>query len=71
MAENNKDLNCEECKRSNADAENMVNKLVLLAFYPIFGRIPPLLSEAKVGDECRLFLLKPLTISKIYAIIDT
>lgn len=33
MAENNKDLNCEECKRLNADAENMVNKLVLLAFY--------------------------------------
>lgn len=24
-------------------------------FYPILGRIPPLLSEAKVGDECRLF----------------
>lgn len=23
--------------------------------YPIFGRIPPLLSEVKVGDECRLF----------------
>ena len=39
--------------------------------YPIFDRIPPLLSEAKVGDECQLFLLKPLTISKIYAIIDT
>ena len=39
--------------------------------YPIFGRIPPLLSEAKVVDECRLFLLKLFTISKIYAIIDT
>ena len=40
--------------------------------YPILGRIPPLLSEVKVGDECRLFfLLKLLTISKIYAIIDT
>lgn len=24
-------------------------------FYPILGRIPPLLSEVKVGDECRLF----------------
>lgn len=23
--------------------------------YPILGRIPPLLSEVKVGDECRLF----------------
>lgn len=22
-------------------------------FYPILGRIPPLLSEVKVGDECR------------------
>lgn len=22
------------------------------AIYPILGRIPPLLSEAKVGDEC-------------------
>jgi hypothetical protein len=33
MAENNKDLNCEKCKCSNANAENMVNKLVLLAFY--------------------------------------
>lgn len=32
MAENNKDLNCEDCKCSNADAENM-NKLLLLAFY--------------------------------------
>ena len=32
---------------------------------PILGRIPPLISEAKVGDECRLFLLKLLTISKI------
>lgn len=33
MDKNNKDLNCEECKHSNANAENMVNKLVLLAFY--------------------------------------
>jgi hypothetical protein len=33
MNGNNKELNCEECKRSNADAEDMVNKLVLLAFY--------------------------------------
>lgn len=32
---------------------------------------PPLLSEAKVEGECRLFLLKLLTISKIYVIIDT
>lgn len=32
MAENNKDLNCEECKCLNADAEGM-NKLLLLAFY--------------------------------------
>ena len=24
-------------------------------FYPILGRIPPLLSEAKVGNEYRLF----------------
>ena len=40
-------------------------------FYPILGRIPPLLSEAKVEDECRLLLLKLFTLSKIYAIIDT
>lgn len=33
MDENNKDINCEECRCSNANAENMVNKLVLLAFY--------------------------------------
>lgn len=33
MDENNKDINCEECKCSNVNAENMVNKLVLLAFY--------------------------------------
>lgn len=33
MDENNKDINCEECKCSNASAENMLNKLVLLAFY--------------------------------------
>ena len=33
MNENNKYLNCEECKCSNANAEDMVNKLVLLAFY--------------------------------------
>ncbi len=39
-------------------------------FYLNFGRIPPLLSEAKVGDECR-FLLKLLIIRKMYAIIDT
>ena len=26
-------------------------------FYHILGRIPPLLSEAKVGDECRIFYL--------------
>lgn len=41
------------------------------SIYPILGRIPPLLSEAKVGDECQLFLLKLLTIGKIYIIIDT
>ena len=33
MAENNKDLTCEDCKCSSADAEDMVYKLVLLAFY--------------------------------------
>lgn len=32
MNENNKDLNCEDCKCSNVDADDM-NKLVLLAFY--------------------------------------
>lgn len=33
MDENNKDINCKECKCSNAIAESMVNKLVLLTFY--------------------------------------
>ena len=28
--------------------------------YPILGRIPPLLSEAKVGDECRLFFTETI-----------
>lgn len=27
------DINCEECKYSNANVESMVNKLVLLIFY--------------------------------------
>lgn len=42
-------------------------------FYLNFGRIPPLLSERselKWGMNAD-FLLKALTISKIYAIIDT
>jgi len=26
-----------------------------LTFYLYHGRIPPLLSEAKVGDECRIY----------------
>lgn len=41
--------------------------------YPIFGRIPPLLSErsAEIGNKFRFFWLKTLIISKIYAIIDT
>lgn len=29
-------------------------------FYLILGRIPPFLSEAKVGDECRLFFTETI-----------
>lgn len=47
------------------------NAFNMALFYLILGRIPPFLSEAKVGDECQLFLLKLLTIGKIYTIIDT
>lgn len=32
----------------------------LTYFYPIIGRIPPLLSEAKVGNECRLFFTETI-----------
>lgn len=34
---------------------NHVKSIGAMAVYPILGRIPPLLSEVKVGDECRLF----------------
>lgn len=44
---------------------------VAQVFIQSSAEYPPLLSEAKVGDECQLFLLKLFTISKIYAIIDT
>ena len=33
---------------------------IYAGLYPILGRIPPLLSEAKVGDECRLFFTKTI-----------
>lgn len=33
---------------------------LLKTVYPILGRIPPLLSEAKVGDECQLFFTETI-----------
>ena len=41
------DLGYEEIKQEILDSGKVI--------YPILGRIPPLLSEVKVGDECRLF----------------
>ena len=41
------DLGYEEIKQEVLDSGKVI--------YPILGRIPPLLSEVKVGDECRLF----------------
>ena len=42
---------------NSSEGEQTLPFALSLGFYHILGRIPPLLSEAKVGDECRIFYL--------------